>query len=96
MGYLNYLKVVNKDNFNITDIIERIEKIAGQYTFQKLIEDLVNCDVVLIYNSFAMKIVTFLARAYQEEIFVSNYKYLPDHSTFFVGKDLNFTDIIKI
>ena len=96
MGAVGYIRAVSNERFNITDIIDRMIIVSSQYkTVEKVIEDLINCDVVLLYPSFLKESLTFMARSYQDEIFVSNEKYLPDYLTFILPKDQIFTKFIK-
>ena len=88
MGLPPNLLQLSTENLNFTDIIERIEKtIPHYYTVKQLIEDVVTGNLVLLYNSFYVKTMTFYARFYQDALFVSDSKYIPDYSALFVRKD---------
>ena len=62
-GHIGYLETFSNENFNITDIIERMRIVSNQYkTYEKIIGGLINCDVVLLCPGFFRETATFLGR----------------------------------
>ena len=82
-------------DFNIDDILGRMEHYAKQ--FPKLsdkIEQVINGDGVLLYNSRQKQVFMELTVFYQDKMFVSDSKYWPDFSIFFIHRNQNFSELI--
>ena len=92
--YLQWISSIRK--FYISDIIERLDNDEEFFSnIRKGIENVINGKGVIILSSLYMKWVTHLARFYDNLLFISETKYLPDYISFVVHRHRNFTKFMK-
>ena len=89
--------IYQNNNFDISDIIERIEQSDHFYNTNRRSKlfDVVNGITVLVYNTFRTSQINYGARFYQDRLFISPSKYFPDYMTFFILKNEPYTKMIE-
>ena len=79
------LRYLSRENFNLTDIIEKAKKNKKNYTsYEIILKDVANGDLVLLANSILMRFIKFYSRTYLDRIVVSDTKYIPNYTTMYV------------
>ena len=84
------------NNFEIGDILERMNKkesLSRSDIEQN--EKVINGNAVLLYSSTQRRMIMEANMLYQDRIFVSNFEYLPDYSTFYSFKYHRFTKFMN-
>ena len=84
-------------NLDIDDIIERMKQFQKDNDLPELIElieNIVDGQTIAIYTSQQSRLLMEVFYSYKNRIFVSDHKYLPNYSVFFVHKNRKYTKII--
>ena len=92
-----YLSLGSKDtNLNFNDIVKRIENNREIFTdLIKAVEMVLKGEAVLLYNSIQRRSFMNVFDSYENRIYVSSTKYLPNYSVFVVQKNREYTNIIQ-
>ena len=92
--YLSYMSKINK--FDIDDILERMNQDKIHLpNMTNTLEHIINGKGIGLSTTGYIKTLLNLARFYNEKLFVSENKYLPDYQMFFVFKYQKFTKLIE-
>ena len=96
-GNYRYIShIANVSNFDINDILARMnENLRYISGFGNIIEHIINGKGVLLYHTMMRKAIIDLAKFYNDKIYVSDHKYLPDFTSFLVHRERNSSKIIE-
>ena len=88
--------LTNIVKFDIKDLLARMnENKYPSSNIRKMIELIINGKGVVLFNTFIRRTFIDLAKFYNDKIYISDHKYLPDYTSFLVYKEQQSSKIIE-
>ena len=81
-------------NFYLDDILERSNKTEQMSRPYNYIEQVINANIVMLYSTRQTRTFMDMAKPYESKIHVSDSKYMPGYSVFFISNHRQFTKLM--